>query len=495
MADPRHVDVLRQGVAAWNAWRRREPKVEPDLSTLSLARRRLAGIDLRFTSLENSDLRGTDLGGARLRGAVLYNADLRRTRLPEADLRDAMLDRAIADRAVLTRARLDDASLQRTTLDEADLTDASLRRANLHEASLGRARLGAARFDGANLDGANLSQCDASACSFAGARMPNMRFANARLRGVKLAGRMLAGGVFWRSDLSGADLRDTACHNVEFAEGSFVGTDFRGATLDTVEFRHADLRRARLDGAFLDNASLVGANVEGADFEGACVYGISAWDLQGTPRRQNDLVITPHGEQPLTVDDLEVAQFVYFVCNNPKIRRFMNVFTEKNVLILGRFSPPERKAVLDGLRVRLRQHGFVPIVFDFDGPQDKDLTETVQTLAGLSMFVIVDVTQPKSTPLEMEATVKQFKLPFVPIIDVSVDERPFAMLRDLQQSFHWVLPVFGYDGPAELWRMLEPAVLQPARRKHAELREQKAGQSIAMLRAADFAPRSRGRRR
>jgi hypothetical protein len=70
-------------------------------------------------------------------------------------------------------------------------------------------------------------------------------------------------------------------------------------------------------------------------------------------------------------------------------------------------------------------------------PKDKDYTETVQTLAGMSMFVIVDVTNPKSTPLEMEATVKQFKIPYLPIIDASVDERPFAMMVDLQKNFHW----------------------------------------------------------
>ena len=32
------------------------------------------------------------------------------------------------------------------------------------------------------------------------------------------------------------------------------------------------------------------------------------------------------------------------------------------------------------------------------------------------MFVIADVTSPKSTPLELEATVKQFKIPYIPIV-------------------------------------------------------------------------------
>ena len=173
----------------------------------------------------------------------------------------------------------------------------------------------------------------------------------------------------------------------------------------------------------------------------------------------------------------------------------MNAFTDKNVLILGRFSLPERKAVLDGLREKLRTFDFVPIVFDFDSPQDKDYTETVQTLAGMSMFVIVDVTNPKSTPLEMEATVKQFKIPYLPIIDTSADDRPFAMMIDLQKSFHWVLPTFGYKTRKELLSNLKAAIIDRAIEKHDQLRDQKAKESISMLTVDDLKKRSGAKRK
>ena len=45
------------------------------------------------------------------------------------------------------------------------------------------------------------------------------------------------------------------------------------------------------------------------------------------------------------------------------------------------------------------------MVFNFDKPKTKDLTETVRLLANLSRFVIVDITNPRSTPLELQATV------------------------------------------------------------------------------------------
>jgi len=80
--------------------------------------------------------------------------------------------------------------------------------------------------------------------------------------------------------------------------------------------------------------------------------------------------------------------------NNKKFRDVLNTLTSKTVLILGRFSIPERKAILDALRNKLREYDLLPIVFDFDRPTDKDFTETIKTLAGISYFVIADVTNP-----------------------------------------------------------------------------------------------------
>ena len=45
------------------------------------------------------------------------------------------------------------------------------------------------------------------------------------------------------------------------------------------------------------------------------------------------------------MDDLEIAQFIYLLLNNQKIRHVIDTITSKIVLILGRFTP-ERKAVL-----------------------------------------------------------------------------------------------------------------------------------------------------
>jgi hypothetical protein len=98
---------------------------------------------------------------------------------------------------------------------------------------------------------------------------------------------------------------------------------------------------------------------------------------------QQNLVITQEGEPSVTVDDLDVGQFIYLMLNDTKIRNVIDTITSKGVLILGRFSNPQRKSVLDGLRERLRNFDLLPIVFDFDTLTDKDYTETVQTLVQL----------------------------------------------------------------------------------------------------------------
>jgi hypothetical protein len=86
------------------------------------------------------------------------------------------------------------------------------------------------------------------------------------------------------------------------------------------------------------------------------------------------------------------------------------------VLLLGRFTAG-RIEILERLRAKLRELGFVPMVLNFDKPETNDFTETVRLLAGLSRFVIADITNPRSAPLELHAIVPNCMIPLVPIIE------------------------------------------------------------------------------
>jgi uncharacterized protein YjbI with pentapeptide repeats len=435
MANDNQVRILKQGTEAWNAWRRANRQTRPDLEGADLREQNLAGVNLRGADLRNADfhqakLSGGNLRGARLRGANLYEVDFREVDLRGADLRGV---------------NLRGGNLQKANLGGTNFLKANLSHANLNDANLEKAVLVKAELSGdAILSEANLKE--------------------ARLTGANLIGANLDGAV-----LSGANL-----YEVELTRASLAGADLSFADLSEADLQEADFSGASLVSADLSHASLVRTNLDRANLTGCRVYGCSVWDVRGEPAAQNDVLISHRDDGDITTDDIEVAQFIYLMYDNQKIRNVIDSITSKGVLILGRFSPPERKVVLDGLRGKLREFNLLPIVFDFDRPADKDYTETVQTLAGMSLFVIADVTSPKSIPLELEATVKQFKIPYLPIIDTRAGLQPFSMLVDLQKNFHWVLGTLEYDAKEQLLDNIQVAIIDRALAKHNELQAQKA---------------------
>ena len=218
---------------------------------------------------------------------------------------------------------------------------------------------------------------------------------------------------------------------------------------------------------------MVKTNLVDATLTDCRIYGISAWDVKlskGT--KQRDLIITTRSEAEVTVDNIEVAQFVYLLLHNEKIRDVIDTVGKKGVLLLGRFTEG-RIAVLDRLRDELRKRGYLPIVFNFDKPETKDFTETVRLLAGLSKFVIADITNPKSAPLELQATVPEIMVPFRPIIEEG--EKPFAMLQDLWSKHReWVFEPIYYSSVDALIASLDEKIIQPAEARFVELLARKA---------------------
>ena len=189
-------------------------------------------------------------------------------------------------------------------------------------------------------------------------------------------------------------------------------------------------------------------------------------------QNQQDLIITPPGEPEVTTDDIEVAQFIHLLLHNEKIGRVIDTVGKKGVLLLGRFTEG-RIVVLERLREELRERGYLPIVFNFDKPETKDFTETVRLLAGLSKFVIADITNPKSAPLELQATVPEIMVPFRPIIEEG--EKPFAMLQDLWSKHReWVFEPIYYSSVDALIASLDDKIIRPAEARFVELLARKA---------------------
>jgi hypothetical protein len=254
------------------------------------------------------------------------------------------------------------------------------------------------------------------------------------------------------------------------------------ANLTDANLRMANLDGADLSGANLMNANLVETNLTSTTLAGCRIYGISAWNLELEGAEQSNLVITRHDEPTVTVDNLEVAQFIYLLLTNEKIRDVLDTIGKKGVLILGRFTP-ERKLVLDALREKLREHDFVPMMFEFEGAKSKDFTETVKILADMSRFIIADITNPKSSPLELQAAVPDYMVPFVPIIQDG--EEPFSMFANLQNKYDWVMDVLEYKDHKQLIAVVEKAIIRPALELENKLIPRKV-EEIRKRHAKDF---------
>lgn len=265
--------------------------------------------------------------------------------------------------------------------------------------------------------------------------------------------------------LTGADLRKAGLAGVDLGFAGLEGADLREANLRGASLREANLADADVSRADLSFAQLVETRLAGSQLTGCCVYGISAWNLQLSGALQTDLVISRDDEPVITVDNVEVAQFVYLLLNNSKIRDVIDTITSKAMLILGRFTP-KRKAILDGLRDALRERGYLPILLDFERPTDRDITATATLLARMARFIVADLTDPSSIPKELEAIAPSLAIPIQPLIEGRM--RPFAMFAD-SWKYDWVLPVHRYEEMDALVRSLERAVIEPSERKAHEL--------------------------
>ena len=163
MADQQQLDLLRQGVPTWNAWREKHYlSFRLDLSDAKLGETDLSGADLDEVNLSRTDFRKANLSRARLRGTNLFNANLSEANLSYTNLSGADLNRANFYRAILRGASLGGTNLSYTNLSEANLREASFMRSWLWNTDLGGADLSEANLWQANLSSAILSQVNLS---------------------------------------------------------------------------------------------------------------------------------------------------------------------------------------------------------------------------------------------------------------------------------------------------------------------------------------------
>ena len=383
------------------------------------------------------------------KGVDFWNHWRQENPLIKPDLSSAYLREANLSRANLSRANLIGANLSKARLIEADLSSADLSSAYLREANLSEANLSEANLIGANLIGANLSK----------ARLIEANLSEANLSEANLS----------RANLIEANLIETDLRETNLREADLRKANLSRANLSEANLIETDLRKANLIEANLSRTRIINVELNGATLTDCRVFGISAWGLIGLEQAaQSNLVITPYGKSIITVDDLEVAQFIYILLHSKRIRNVIDTLTSKVVLILGRFTP-ERKSVLDAIRSELRKRNYLPVLFDFPEPASQELTETVSTLANMARFVIADITNARSMPQELQAIVPDLpSVPVQPILLASADE--YDMFEQFKR-YPWVLKIHRYNDIDDLLKSLEQKIIGPAENKAKELQK------------------------
>jgi Pentapeptide repeats (8 copies) len=358
-----------------------------------------------------------------------------------------------------------------------------LRGVALTGARLARWDLSGALLDGARLLRADLQMANLERASLVGASLVWAVLCDAKARGADFSGANCRQAHFERADCRDALFLDRAY----LAHANLREADFRGARMVGVNLSEASLRRTRMDGAdlcradlsdsLLDETDLRAAKLRGALVPGTFVRRVRidahtdqhellaellvAWD-----RKPGDQVITTE------VDDLRVAQFHNIVDEPGAVGKLLAATTQRVVLILGRFTP-RRKAVLNALARALGRRGKIAIIFDFPTPEQREISDTVRFIAGMSEFVVVDLTDASSVPLELQATVPDLMVPVLPVIQAG--RRTFAMFSDLQRRYFWVQPTLQYRSTAELVRHVDDDLIARAQEAARLIRERRAG--------------------
>ena len=254
MANPTQVEIIRKGVATFQAWQARHKTEELDFSDADLSQLDLAGVALGNANLAGANLEGAQLKKASLDYANLEGAILKGAHLEDANLSVANLSNADLSHAVATKANFSNATLAKTNLDAANLEHAQFANATLEGALLRNAYLWSANFSHANLSHANLTAASANHASF---NHGNLILAN------------LSDAV-----LDNASFQAAKADSVRLGRSQLRSVDFEGTALNEANLTDAICSRARFHSAELDHAIVAGADFFEADLSGANLTGV-----------------------------------------------------------------------------------------------------------------------------------------------------------------------------------------------------------------------------
>lgn len=325
-----------------------------------------------------------------------------------------------------------------------DLSGIVLTYTDLSNYNLGYSNLQGVVFDTIKLDNTDLMGCE----------LQDSRLLNCSGKTTLLS----------RSDFSNSEINKTTflapvAAGTKFHESNIIHSDIFHANFISAEFNNANIFDTRLNYSTFAKTDLTNCRLNQCH-----IYGINSWDVIGEPIQEN-LIVSERGPG-LTLDNIKVAQFLYLMIENSELRNIIDTITSKVVLILGRYYD-ERKEVLDAIKIELRNKDFVPVLFDFENAENRDLTETIKLLGAMSKFIIADITDAKSIPQELSHIVPFHpSIPILPIIQK--DQREYAMMEHFYQ-YPWVVELYEYETKESMIQVIDERIIRIAEERLSEL--------------------------
>lgn len=184
----------------------------------------------------------------------------------------------------------------------------------------------------------------------------------------------------------------------------------------------------------------------------------------------------------ITVDNLEIAQFIYLILNNKKISNLITTLRTKAVLILGSFHNDSKikitpKKILERIKKELLNNNYIPIIFDFESSKKLDLINTIKTLALLSSFIIVDLSIPAGQLVEIGNLAREFPIPFIPIASKKTKYITSMVGKNALGNYHWfkkeIIYYFIDDFDKQLPKIIEHNIIPWANNKNKELEKER----------------------
>jgi hypothetical protein len=126
MPNPKHLEILKQGVEVWNKWRAKNPDVTPKFHRSDFSNVNLASADFSNTEMISCIFDGCDLTSASFAYSLLFVCHFKAAKLRRASLFRAQLIGCHCEDATLVASDLQLARIDTTALAGANLGRATL---------------------------------------------------------------------------------------------------------------------------------------------------------------------------------------------------------------------------------------------------------------------------------------------------------------------------------------------------------------------------------